>query len=180
MESLLLAVAVFGGGCFWCVESEFRAYMDQGVVHTEVGYAGGHVEHPTYEQIIQKNTGHTEVVRVTFDPTQISYEQLLDVFFNAHDPTQLNRQGPDVGFAYRSVIFYTNETQREVAQQKITQLTATKAYHRPIVTVVDALNGNYYRAEDYHQQYEEKNPRRKIMRDAWDVRHDPCKGKVNC
>lgn len=177
---IVTAIAVFGGGCFWCVESEFRAYLNKGVVATESGYAGGHVENPKYEQIIQKNTGHTEVVKVTYVPELISYNQLLDVFFNAHDPTQLNRQGPDVGFQYRSAIFYLNDEQRTAAEQKIATLTEAATFRNPIVTVVEPLNGNYYRAENYHQQYEEKNPRRKIMRDAWDMINDPCKGKVDC
>jgi peptide-methionine (S)-S-oxide reductase len=146
--------ATFGAGCFWGVEAAFRQV--EGVTGTEVGYAGGHTENPTYEDVCSHTTGHAEVVQVTYNPEQVSYEQLLDVFWNKHDPTQLNRQGWDVGDQYRSVVFLHDEEQREAAERsKAYQQTR---YTRPIVTQIEPAP-IFYPAEEYHQQYLEKQGR---------------------
>ncbi|MDF1545212.1 MAG: peptide-methionine (S)-S-oxide reductase MsrA [bacterium] len=145
--------ATFGGGCFWGVEASFRQI--KGVVSTSVGYIGGHKENPTYEDVCGKTTGHAEAVEVIFDPSQVSYEKLLENFWASHDPTQLNRQGPDIGDQYRSAIFYHNEAQKLAAEKSIEKLTEQGKFSRPIVTEVAAA-GTYYLAEDYHQQYLEK------------------------
>ena len=143
--------AVFAGGCFWGVEAVFRHV--KGVTRAVSGYAGGTVTNPSYEQVGTGRTGHAESVEVTYDPAQVSYAQLLAVFFSvAHDPTQLNRQGPDVGTQYRSAIFYVNDEQKRVAQAYIDLLTQAKAFPRPIVTQVAALPA-FYPAEGYHQNY---------------------------
>lgn len=142
--------ATFGAGCFWGVEVAFRNV--EGVVDTAVGYAGGHVQRPTYEQVCSKTTGHAEVVEVTYDPAAVTYEELLDVFFASHNPTQLNRQGPDVGSQYRSVVFAHDEAQRKAVEAAIERLDASGRLSRPVVTeVADAAP--FWRAEDYHQQY---------------------------
>lgn len=150
-------LAMFGGGCFWGVEASFRRVP--GVVATEVGFAGGHVENPTYKQVCYTDTGHAEVVRVVFDPSKVTYEKLLDVFFKVHDPTQVNRQGPDIGTQYRTVIFTYSPEQKALAEKKKTDLDASKKFKRPIATqivpVADGA-GKFTRAEDYHQQYLEK------------------------
>lgn len=147
-----------GGGCFWCVESEFRAL--EGVLYTRVGYTGGHLENPKYEDTHDSKSGHAEAVEITFDPAKTSEEALLEFFLTkAHDPTQLNRQGPDVGTQYRSVIFYENEKQREIAEKMIRRLTEEKLYKAPIVTTLEPL-GTFWEAEDYHQQYYEKYEKR--------------------
>jgi peptide-methionine (S)-S-oxide reductase len=145
-----LQTAIFGGGCFWCVEAVFDRL--KGVTAVESGYAGGHVENPTYKQVCNGNTGHAEVVRVTFNPEEVSYGELLDVFFTVHDPTTLNRQGNDVGTQYRSVIFYTTEEQYREAKKKIEELTAARTWPAPIVTSIEPA-GKFYVAEDYHQEY---------------------------
>jgi peptide-methionine (S)-S-oxide reductase len=145
-----LQTAIFGGGCFWCLEAVFDRM--QGVTAVESGYAGGHVENPTYRQVCNGDTGHAEVVRVTFNPNETSFRELLDVFFSIHDPTTLNRQGNDVGTQYRSVIFYTSEDQYREAKKKIDELTASRAYQAPIVTSLEPA-GKLYIAEDYHQEY---------------------------
>ncbi len=143
--------AVFAGGCFWGVEAVFRHV--KGVTRAVSGYAGGTVKGPSYEQVSSGRTGHAESVEVTYDPAQISYGQLLVVFFSvAHDPTELNRQGPDVGTQYRSAIFYLNDEQKRVAQAYIDQLARTKAFGRPIATQVAPLPA-FFPAEDYHQNY---------------------------
>jgi peptide-methionine (S)-S-oxide reductase len=143
--------AVFAGGCFWGVEAVFRHVT--GVSRAVSGYAGGTTKKPTYEMVGTGSTGHAEAVEVTFDPAQVSYGQLLRVFFSvAHDPTQLNRQGPDVGTQYRSAIFYADAEQRRVAEAYVAQLTAAKAFPRPVVTQLSALT-MFYPAEDYHQNY---------------------------
>lgn len=145
-----MATATFAAGCFWGVEEAFRQL--EGVTDTEVGYTGGHTENPTYEHVCTGATAHAEAVRVEFDPHQISYAQLLDVFFALHDPTTLNRQGPDVGTQYRSVIFYHDEDQRAAADDAKDRLEQSGRLARPIVTeVVPAAP--FYAAEDYHQQY---------------------------
>ncbi len=148
--------AIFGGGCFWCMEAVFQRL--NGVERIESGYMGGHVENPTYRQVCGGDTGHVEVVRVTFNPDEISYRELLDVFFAVHDPTTLNRQGNDVGEQYRSVIFYADEEHRRIAEQTIAELTAAKAFSDPIVTALEPAS-QFYVAEDYHQNYYNQNSR---------------------
>ena len=148
--------AVFGGGCFWCIEAIFQRLT--GVTHVESGYMGGQIENPTYQQVCGGNTGHVEVVRVTFNPGEITYRDLLDVFFTVHDPTTLNRQGNDAGEQYRSVIFYSDEEQQRIAEQMIAQLNADKAFPEPIVTAVEPAE-KFYVAEDYHQNYYNENSR---------------------
>ena len=145
-----LQTAILGGGCFWCLEAVFDRI--EGVTSVESGYAGGHAENPTYKQVCNGNTGHAEVVRVTFDPAKVSYGELLDAFFAIHDPTTLNRQGNDIGTQYRSVIFYTSEEQYREAKKKIEGLTTARAWPDPIVTSVEPA-GKFYVAEDYHQEY---------------------------
>lgn len=147
------AQAVFGAGCFWGVEAAFR--RTPGVLLTEVGYAGGSVLKPTYEQVCTDTTGHAEVVRVEYDPEEISFEKLLDVFFDNHNPTQLNRQGPDFGKQYRTVVFFADEAQRTAAEAAKEKLSASGKWPQPIVTQIVPLV-NYFPAEDYHQQYLEK------------------------
>lgn len=146
--------AMFGAGCFWGVEHAFM--QTEGVLTTEVGYAGGDVPNPTYEQVCTDTTGHAEVVRLTFDPERIGYEGLLKVFFECHDPTQKNRQGPDVGRQYRSVVYYYNESQRRAAEDAIAALNAKGSLPRPVATELEPAP-EFYRAEEYHQRYFEKN-----------------------
>ena len=146
--------AVFGGGCFWCIEAVFNRL--RGVKEAVSGYMGGNVDKPTYRQVCEGDTGHVEVVRVTFDPEQISFPDLLEVFFAVHDPTTLNRQGNDVGEQYRSVIFYTSEAQEREAEETIAALNEAKAFPEPIVTTVEPA-GTFYAAEGYHQEYYENN-----------------------
>jgi methionine-S-sulfoxide reductase len=143
--------ATFGAGCFWGVEAAFR--RTQGVTGTKVGYAGGKVDNPTYEQVCSDTTGHAEVVEVTYDPEQVPYEQLLTIFWLEHDPTQLNRQGPDVGSQYRSVIFAHDEEQRAAAEASREAVQAR--FTRPVVTTIEDAPP-FWEAEDYHQQYLEK------------------------
>jgi peptide-methionine (S)-S-oxide reductase len=146
--------ALFGAGCFWGVEHFFREVP--GVIDAVSGYAGGTTQNPSYRQVCSGTTNHAEVVEVTFDPAKVSYERLVDLFFKMHDPTTLNRQGPDVGTQYRSVVFANSPEQKKVAQAKIAELTAAHAFRRPIVTTVeDAVP--FWPAEDYHQRYFEKN-----------------------
>jgi peptide-methionine (S)-S-oxide reductase len=148
--------AVFAGGCFWGVQSVFQRV--KGVLVTTAGYSGGSAMTATYKQVVTETTGHAESVEVIYDPSRITYGQLLRIYFSvAHDPTQLNRQGPDVGKSYRSVIFYTNEEQRRLAKAYIAQLDAQKVFPKPIVTEVTPLKA-FYRAEDYHQDYAYHNP----------------------
>jgi peptide-methionine (S)-S-oxide reductase len=148
-------VAVFGAGCFWCVEAIYQRVI--GVTAVESGYAGGHVNNPTYEQVITGNTGHAEVARVKFNPEIISYEELLEVFWHTHDPTTLNRQGADVGPQYRSAIFYKSDEQREIAEKSLKKTDASDLWEDPIVTEITSLS-NYSKAEDYHQNYFNNNP----------------------
>jgi peptide-methionine (S)-S-oxide reductase len=152
----MLRNATFGAGCFWGVEAAFRQI--DGVTATEVGYAGGQTESPTYEEVCSHTTGHAEVVNVTYDPEQISYEQLLDVFWAKHDPTQMNRQGWDIGDQYRSVIFFHDEEQRVAAERSKAELDASGRYKGPIVTQIEPTPV-FYPAEDYHQRYLEKQGR---------------------
>jgi peptide-methionine (S)-S-oxide reductase len=148
--------AVFAGGCFWGTQSVFERV--KGVVATTAGYTGGSASTATYDQVTTETTGHAESVEVVYDPSRITYGQLLRIFFSvAHDPTQLNRQGPDVGTSYRSAIFYSNDEQKRIATAYIAQLDAAKVFPRKIVTQVTPLKG-FYRAEDYHQDYALNNP----------------------
>ena len=148
--------AVFAGGCFWGVQTTFQ--LIKGVTATTAGYSGGSPSTATYAQVSSESTGHAESVKVVFDPKRITYGTLLRVFFSVvHDPTQLNRQGPDVGTSYRSVIFYTTPEQQKIANAYIAQLDAAHVFPRPIVTQVVPMKG-FYDAEDYHQDYAEKNP----------------------
>jgi peptide-methionine (S)-S-oxide reductase len=145
-----MQTAVFGGGCFWCLEAVFDRV--EGVNSVESGYMGGHVDNPTYRQVCGGDTGHVEVVRVAFDPTAVSFNELLDIFFAVHDPTTLNRQGNDMGTQYRSVIFYTSEDQYREAKKKIEELTKARTWPDPIVTSLEPA-GKFFVAEDYHQEY---------------------------
>jgi peptide-methionine (S)-S-oxide reductase len=143
--------ATFGGGCFWGVEESFRTV--RGVIRTAVGYMGGSVKAPTYEQVCTGETGHAEVVQVTYDPAVISYQQLLDIFWSVHDPTQLNRQGPDLGPNYRSVIFYHDPEQGKIARKSKNDVeTSGRFGFGKVVTQIQPA-GEFYRAEEYHQQY---------------------------
>ena len=146
--------ATFGAGCFWGVESFFREVP--GVIDAESGYAGGTLADPTYRQVCSGNTGHAEVVQVTYDPAKVSYRTLLDVFFANHDPTTPNRQGPDAGTQYRSAIFAHTPEQAAEARETIARLDASGRFRRPIVTKVEPFT-TFYRAEEYHQRYFEKN-----------------------
>lgn len=150
-----MEVATLGGGCFWCLEAVYDQL--KGVSQVVSGYTGGHVVNPTYEQVCGKQTGHAEVVQITFDDSVISYGDILDVFFTIHDPTTLNRQGADVGPQYRSAIYYHTPTQKAVADQKIQEYNQKGIWDAPIVTEVTALDV-FYRAEDYHQNYFVNNP----------------------
>jgi peptide-methionine (S)-S-oxide reductase len=145
--------ATFAAGCFWHVEAAFRQV--KGVVSTQVGYTGGNTKNPSYEDVCTDETGHVEAVEMTFDPKKVSYEKLLDVFWRNHDPTQLNRQGHDVGTQYRSAIFYHDEKQKEAAVKSKEKLEKSKKYKQPIVTQIVPASA-FYRAEEYHQQYLEK------------------------
>jgi len=146
--------AVFGGGCFWCIEAVFNRLT--GVKSAISGYMGGHVDNPSYRQVCNGDTGHAEVVEVTFDPSEIGYRDLLDVFFTVHDPTTVNRQGNDVGEQYRSVIYYATPEQEQEAEETIAALNAAKAFPEPIVTTVEPA-AKFYPAEDYHQLYYDNN-----------------------
>jgi peptide-methionine (S)-S-oxide reductase len=148
-----IELATLGGGCFWCVEAVFERF--EGVHDVVSGYAGGHVPNPTYEQVCRDDTGHAEVVQIEFDPGRISYAQLLEIFWEAHDPTTLNRQGGDVGHHYRSIILYHNDAQKETAETS--KRAAASRFRNPIVTEIVPLK-NFYRAEEYHQDYFRKNP----------------------
>ena len=143
--------ATFAAGCFWGVEAAFRSIP--GVVSTRVGYTGGHVENPTYKQVCTDRTGHAEAVEVTFDPGQVSYEELLEAFWKNHDPTQLNRQGPDFGTQYRSAIFFHDDVQEKAARASLER--AQDRFRKPIMTEITAAS-TFYEAEEYHQRYLEK------------------------
>jgi peptide-methionine (S)-S-oxide reductase len=151
-----LETATLGGGCFWCTEAVFLAV--QGVESVESGYAGGKVVNPSYEQVCDGETGHAEVVKVVFDPSVISYREVLEIFFATHDPTQLNRQGNDVGTQYRSAVFTHSDEQRKIALEVIDELQREDVYDGKIVTEVTPLDGNYFPAEAYHQNYFAQHP----------------------
>ena len=150
-----LETATLGGGCFWCLEAVYEQL--EGVTKVESGYAGGAAPDPTYRDVCEGDTGHAEVVQITYDPAVVGFGDILDVFFAIHDPTTLNRQGNDVGTQYRSVIFYHSPDQKRLAEAKIAQLTAAKLYDDPIVTELAALT-RFYKAEDYHRGYYRANP----------------------
>jgi peptide-methionine (S)-S-oxide reductase len=150
-----LQTATLAGGCFWCLEAVYDEI--KGVQGVESGYAGGHVDNPTYRAVCNGDTGHAEVVQVHFDPNIVSYRDLLNVFFAIHDPTTLNRQGADTGTQYRSAIFYHDDEQKKVAEELIKELDAQKIWDRPLVTQVTKLD-KFYMAEDYHQEYFANNP----------------------
>ncbi|TKX45734.1 MULTISPECIES: peptide-methionine (S)-S-oxide reductase MsrA [unclassified Halorubrum] len=147
--------ATVGGGCFWCVEAAFKEL--DGVERVTSGYAGGHVEDPSYREVCTGNTGHAEVVQVEYDPEALSYEEILEIFFTVHDPTQLNRQGPDVGTQYRSIVLYHDDEQRRIAENYVAALDEEGGYDEEVVTEVERLE-TFYRAEEKHQDYFEKNP----------------------
>ncbi|KOX96241.1 peptide-methionine (S)-S-oxide reductase [Halorubrum sp. ASP1] len=147
--------ATVGGGCFWCVEAAFKEL--DGVERVTSGYAGGHVEDPSYREVCTGNTGHAEVVQVEYDPEALSYEEILEIFFTVHDPTQLNRQGPDVGSQYRSIVLYHDDEQRRLAEEYIAALDEEGGYDDDVVTELERLE-TFYRAEEKHQDYFEKNP----------------------
>lgn len=147
--------ATLAGGCFWCLESALNQV--EGVESALSGYAGGQTDNPSYEQVCTGNTGHAEVVRVNFDADVLSYRELLEIFFALHDPTQLNRQGNDIGTQYRSAIFYHDDAQKQAAEQIIEEMENDEVWDAPIVTEVTPIN-NYYQAEDYHQDYFNNNP----------------------
>jgi peptide-methionine (S)-S-oxide reductase len=155
-ESKNTEVATLGGGCFWCTEAVFQ--LIRGVEKVDPGYAGGDLPNPTYEQVSTGRTGHVEVANIAFDPAVTSFREILEIFFGTHDPTQLNRQGADVGTQYRSVIFFRTPEQKAIAEQLIAELTAEKVYNKPIVTAVEPLKA-FYPAETYHKDYFKKHPR---------------------
>ncbi|MBI3659151.1 peptide-methionine (S)-S-oxide reductase MsrA [Candidatus Acetothermia bacterium] len=161
MENKILQIATFGGGCFWCVEAVFKELKGVGKVIS--GYAGGPVKNPTYRQVCDGETGHAEVAQIEFDPSVISYETLVEVFFLAHDPTTLNRQGNDVGAQYRSFIFHHTDEQKKIAEAVKSRIEKEKIYRNPIVTEI-APFANFYAAEDYHQNYYEENPQQPYCR----------------
>lgn len=150
-----MPTVTLAGGCFWCTEAAFEQL--RGVSDVTSGYAGGKRETANYRAVCEGDTGHAEAIRITYDPQQITYDQLLDVFFDAHDPTQLNRQGADSGTQYRSAIFYASEEERRAAEAKIAALTAAKKFSRPIVTTLEPLR-EFFPAEGYHQDYARLNP----------------------
>lgn len=147
--------ATFGTGCFWCTEAVFQEL--DGVLKVTSGYSGGHVPNPTYDDVCTKNTGHAEVVQIVYDPEKISFDELLEVFWQVHDPTTLNRQGNDVGPQYRSAVFYNNATQQQLAEKYKAELDKSGAFNSPIVTEISPLK-NFYPAEDYHQNFYSNNP----------------------
>ncbi len=148
-------IAILAGGCFWGMEEVFRKVP--GVIKTQVGYAGGKIENPSYEQVSQGNTGHAESIKIEFDPSKITYAEVLKFYFRMHDPTSLNRQGNDIGTQYRSEIFYVNDTQKQVAEKLIKLVDQSKKWPKPVVTKIEAA-GKFFPAAEYHQRYLLKNP----------------------
>ena len=153
MDTNQTEIATFGGGCFWCMEAEFQKVP--GVVHVTSGFAGGHTENPTYKEVCTGDTGHAEVTQIEFDSRKVSYEKLLNYFWDAHDPTTLNRQGADTGTQYRSIILYSSEAQKAAAEKS--KAEAQSRFKDPIVTEIVPLT-KFYKAEDYHQNYYNENP----------------------
>jgi len=151
--------AIFAAGCFWGVEANFRKVY--GVLSTRVGYIGGEFNNPTYKDVCSHKTGHAEAIEIQFDPSKVSYNDLLDIFWETHDPTTLNRQGPDVGTQYRSAIFYLNSQQKEIALKSKAKQEEIKRFYRPIVTQIVSVS-DFWEAEEYHQQYVEKRDKRPI------------------
>ena len=149
-------VALLGAGCFWCTEAAFQEI--RGVKEVLPGYAGGHIEKPSYEQVCSGNTGHAEVGKIIFDPDEVSYSEILEIYFSIHDPTSLNRQGADVGEQYRSVIFYMSPEQERIAKEMIRNMEKEHIYKNPIVTAVEPFK-NFFEAEDYHKNYYKNNSR---------------------
>lgn len=150
-----IQTATLAGGCFWCLESAFNTVV--GVEMAYAGYAGGHINNPTYEQVCSGNTGHAEVVQINFDADNISYRDILEIFFALHNPTQMNRQGDDIGTQYRSAIYYHNQEQKQLAADILKEVEQEQIWPDPLVTELTELN-NYYQAEDYHQDYFSNNP----------------------
>lgn len=150
-------IASFAAGCFWGVEAAFREL--DGVLETTVGYMGGHTKNPTYGDVCTGTTGHAEAVQIKYDPEKLSYEKLLETFWNKHDPTTINRQGPDIGEQYRSIIFYHNQEQKKLAEESKEKLDSSDKYRNPVVTEIIPAE-TFYPAEDYHQQYLEKRGRK--------------------
>jgi peptide-methionine (S)-S-oxide reductase len=150
----MMEKATFGAGCFWGVEARFRKV--KGVIDTVVGYTGGTTKNPSYKEVCTNKTGHAEVVQITYDPSIVSYEELLELFWDMHNPTTLNRQGWDIGTQYRSAVFYHNEEQRLAANKLKEKLDKSGKYRKPIVTEIIPI-GDFYRAEEYHQRYYDKN-----------------------
>ena len=155
MENKNLETATLAAGCFWCVEAVFDDL--RGVEDVVSGYSGGHTENPTYREVCSETTGHAEVAQIKFDPQELSFKELLQVFFAVHDPTTLNRQGNDVGSSYRSAIFYHDDEQKRIAEEVIREVTEEGVYDNPIVTEVTAFD-KFYPAENYHQEYFANNP----------------------
>ncbi len=153
-EVKIVEVATLGGGCFWCTEAVFLEI--EGVGGVVPGYSGGHVKNPSYQQVISGTTGHVEVIQVTFDPEEIAFREILDIFFTMHDPTSQDRQGADVGTQYRSVIYYHSEEQRKVAEGVIEEMNETNVFNLPIVTKLEPFT-EFYEAEDYHVNYYNRN-----------------------
>lgn len=154
-QNPLLQTATFASGCFWCTEAIFKQV--KGVLGVTPGYAGGHTEHPSYEDVCDHTTGHAEVIQLAFDPTVISYETLVNIFFGTHNPTQINQQGNDIGEQYRSVIFYHSEEQKKIAEKIKNVLEKEKTFGAPIATSIEPFT-NFFEAEDYHKDYFAKNP----------------------
>jgi len=150
----IMDTATFGAGCFWCIEAQFQ--MLDGVQSVTSGFSGGTVKNPAYREVCNGTTGHAEVIQIVYDPSKISYDELLAAFWQSHDPTQLNRQGNDIGTQYRSVIYYHNEQQKTLAENYKKQLNASGAWTKPIVTEISPM-GTFYKAEDYHQNYFNQN-----------------------
>ncbi len=153
--------ATFGGGCFWCTEAVFERL--KGVKSVTSGYAGGHTKNPSYQEVCSGSTGHAEVTQIEYDPDVINYEDLLEIFFETHDPTTPNRQGNDVGTQYRSIILYHDEEQRKIAESMIAQLEKSDKFGRAIVTEIEPLD-EFYEAEDYHQDFYKRNPNQQYCR----------------
>jgi len=154
MDDQSYELATFGGGCFWCTEAIFQQL--EGVLKVESGYSGGHIKNPSYKEVCTGRTGHAEVVQITYDPSKVSYDELLEIHFQTHDPTSLDRQGNDVGPQYRSAVFYHNEAQEERVTYYKNKLNEEGAYDKPVVTEISAFD-TFYKAEDYHQNYFNEN-----------------------